>query len=153
MCLTRTYDGFIFTETVPTVVVFTKYDRLVLSKKRDLEEDNVNLGPEELERRGTEEAQKVLDTCIQSVENAFLRLGLGKQRIRYVNISSMFSRPSISPISIDLSLVEPGYEASISSLVEATRDVVQEQLKGDAWVAWAIAQHANLPLKIQTCIE
>ena len=55
--------------------------------------------------------------------------------------------------SIDLSLVHQGYEASISSLVEVTRDVVQEKLKGDAWVLWAITQRANLPLKINTCIE
>jgi hypothetical protein len=93
MCLTRTYDGFIFTETVPIVVVFTKYDRLVWSKKKELEEDNVNMGSEELERRGTEEAQKVLDTCIQSVENAFRRLGLGEQTIRHANVSSIFSHP------------------------------------------------------------
>jgi hypothetical protein len=57
------------------------------------------------------------------------------------------------PISIDLSLVNPGYEAGISSLVEVTRVVVQEKLKGDAWVAWAVTQRANLPLKIDTCIE
>jgi len=59
----------------------------------------------------------------------------------------------LSPISIDLSLVNPGYEAGISALVEVTRVVVQEKLKGDAWVAWAVTQRANLPLKIDTCIE
>jgi hypothetical protein len=58
-----------------------------------------------------------------------------------------------SPISIDPSLVHPGYEAGISSLVDVTRDVVQEKLKGDAWVAWAVTQRANLPLKIDTCIK
>jgi len=93
MCLTWTYDGFIFTETVPIVVVFTKYDRLVWVKKRELKEDNVNLGPEDLDKRGTEEAQKVLDTCIQSVENAFRRLGLKEQTIRHANVSSIFSHP------------------------------------------------------------
>ena len=90
-CLTRTYDGFIF--TVPIVVVFTKYDRLVWSMKRELEEDNVNLSPEDLDKRATEEAKKVLDTCIRSVENAFSRLGLKHDRIRHVNVSSIFSRP------------------------------------------------------------
>jgi len=93
MCLTRTYDGFIFTETVPIVVVFTKYDRLVWSKRKELEEDNVNLGPEELDKQGTEGARKVLDTCIQSVENAFRRLGLRDQTIRHANVSSIFSHP------------------------------------------------------------
>jgi hypothetical protein len=59
----------------------------------------------------------------------------------------------LTSISIDLSLVNPGYEAGISSLVEVTRVVVQEKLKGEAWVAWAVTQRANLPLKIKTCIE
>jgi hypothetical protein len=73
------------------VVVFTKYDRLVWSKKKELKRDNVNMSPEELQRRSTEEAQIVLDTCIDSVKNAFHRLGLGKQMIRHVNVSSIFS--------------------------------------------------------------
>ena len=59
----------------------------------------------------------------------------------------------LTPISIDLSLVYPGYEAGISSLVEVTRDVVQEKLKGDAWVVWAVAQRANPQLKIDICIK
>ena len=84
---------WIYTRTVPIVVVFTKYDRLVWSKKKELEEDNVNLGPEDLNQRGEEEAKKVLDTCIESVENALRRLGLKEQTIRHANVSSMFSHP------------------------------------------------------------
>jgi hypothetical protein len=60
----------------------------------------------------------------------------------------------LTPIRINLSLVNPGYEAGISSLVEITRVVVQENFKGDAWVAWAArTQHPNLPLKIDACIR
>jgi hypothetical protein len=93
MCLTRTYDGFIFTETVPIVVVFTKFDRLVWSKRKELEEDYINLGSEDLDKRGTEEAQKILDTCVQSVESAFRRLRLMEQTPRHANVSSIFSHP------------------------------------------------------------
>jgi hypothetical protein len=97
MCLTRTYDGFIFTETVPIVVVFTKYDQLVWSKRKELEEDNINLGPEDLDKRGMEEAQKVLDTCIRSVENAFRKLGSKELTIRHANVSSIFFHPYSDP--------------------------------------------------------
>jgi hypothetical protein len=93
MCLAGTYDGFIFTETVPIVVVFTKYDRLVRTKRTELEEDNVNLSPEDLDKRGEEEAQKALETCVQSLENTSRRLGLKNQTIRHANISSIFSHP------------------------------------------------------------
>ena len=93
MCLTGTYDGFIFTETVPIVVVFTKYDGLVWTKKRELEEENLNLSPEDLDERGEKEAKKVLDACIQSVENTYSRLKLKDQTIRLANVSSIFSHP------------------------------------------------------------
>jgi len=58
-------------------------------------------------------------------------------------------------MSVDLSLVYQGFEADISSLVEVTRDVVQEKLKDVAWATGAIAQRAipSLPLKIDSCIE
>jgi len=91
LCLTRTYDGFIFTETVPIVVVFTKYDRLVYTMKSELKDNNVNLGPEDLDQRGKEEARKALDVSIQSVKDAFGRLGLKEQTIRHANVSSIFS--------------------------------------------------------------
>jgi hypothetical protein len=55
-------------------------------------------------------------------------------------------------IDVDLSLARPGYEADVSSLVQVTRDLVYEQLKGDAWVMWAIAQRASLPVKIEACV-
>jgi hypothetical protein len=93
MCLTRAYDGFIFTETVPIVVVFTKYDLLVRMKRDELEEDNINLGPWDLNKRSKDEAQKVSDTCVKSVESAFRRLGLKEQMLRHAIISSTFSHP------------------------------------------------------------
>jgi hypothetical protein len=86
-------NACIFTETVPIVVVFTKYDRLVWSKKKELEEDSLDLGLEDLDKRGTEEAQKVLDACIHSAQNAFRRLGLKEQTIRHTNVSGIVSHP------------------------------------------------------------
>jgi hypothetical protein len=59
--------------------------------------------------------------------------------------------PILSLINVDLSLVHSGYEADISSLVGVTGDVVQEMLRSDAWVMWAIAQRASLPVKIDAC--
>lgn len=53
---------------------------------------------------------------------------------------------------IDHSLVRPGHREDISELVKVTRDIVQERVKGDAWMLWAIAQRASLPLKIEACV-
>jgi hypothetical protein len=30
---------------------------------------------------------------------------------------------------------------------------VEERLKGDAWIMWAIAQKASVPLKVDACIS
>ena len=53
---------------------------------------------------------------------------------------------------LDRSLVRPGYKEDVSALVEVTRDIVKERLKGDAWIMWAIAQRASLPVKIDACV-
>jgi len=55
-------------ESVPVVVVFTKYDRLVSSKRVELQEDDNSLSEDLLRERSKEEAQKVLDGCIQSLK-------------------------------------------------------------------------------------
>lgn len=50
-------------------------------------------------------------------------------------------------------LVTPGYQDDVSALSVITRDLVQNQLKNDAWLMWAIAQRVSLPVKIDACIE
>ncbi|KAF8960038.1 hypothetical protein BDZ97DRAFT_1357110 [Flammula alnicola] len=49
--------------------------------------------------------------------------------------------------------IRPGYQEDVSALVEVTRDIVKERLKGDAWIMWAIAQRASLPVKIEACVS
>jgi hypothetical protein len=48
--------------------------------------------------------------------------------------------------------VRPGHREDVSDLVQKTRDIVKERVKGDAWVLWAIAQRKHLPLKIDACV-
>jgi len=54
---------------------------------------------------------------------------------------------------IDYLPVRPGYDKDVSSLVKVTRDMVKMQVKGDAWVLWAVAQRSSLPVTINACIE
>jgi hypothetical protein len=67
MCRRR--DGLIFRESgsAPVVVVFTKYDLLVRTKKADLKSQGCS---EDLDELSKEEAQKALDSYVQSLENA-----------------------------------------------------------------------------------
>ena len=141
-------DGFISAKSAPVVVVFTKYDLLVKTKRVKLQRGNKGLDSVVLNKQSEEEAQKVLDICVQSLEEAMSRLKT--QMPRYVHISSIFFS-FLFWLGADLFVVFQGYEADISSLVEVTRDVVQEKLMGDAWVMWAIAQRASLSVKIEAC--
>jgi len=83
-------DVFIFTESAPLVVVFTKYDRLVRTKRAELREDYEELKGEELNRRSRKEARDALDSFAnsKSVKEAM-------NGIRHANVSSVIS-PSFS---------------------------------------------------------
>lgn len=83
------HDGFIFPESAPVVVVFTKYDRLLRSKKIELKYENDNLDPDDLIQQCREDARKKLDRCVQSLEGAMIRLETPMPR--YVNVSSIMS--------------------------------------------------------------
>jgi len=53
-------------------------------------------------------------------------------------------------------LVQTSHEAykdMVGFLVEMTRDMVREHVKGDAWVMWAMAQRESIPVKMNACIE
>lgn len=71
----------------------------------------------------------------------------------YINVSgAVFPIQRKFNVYVYLSAVRKGYEHNIPSLVNLTRDLVEDRLKGDAWIIWAIAQRANVPLKIEACI-
>lgn len=84
-----THHGFTFAKTAPVVVVFTKYDQLLRSKKAELEEDGARPDSEDLGTRSKEEAQRALDVCVQSLERAMIRTQTPMPR--YEKVSSMIS--------------------------------------------------------------
>ena len=75
--------------SAPIVVVFTKYDRLLRTKRAELRDDDNSLTSEVLEKRSKEEGQKVFATCVQSLERTVSRLKI--QMPLYVKVSSIVS--------------------------------------------------------------
>lgn len=119
--------------SIPIVIVFTQYDRLVRTKRAELKEDHPYMDDHTLESRSVEEAWKAFEKCLQSLRQTMRRLNV--QMPPYARVS-----------------VRPGFQEDISEVVEVTRKTVKERLQGDAWIMWAIAQRANLPVKIEACI-
>jgi hypothetical protein len=132
------------------VVVLTQYDKLVRTKKKGLKKENRSLGDDELNRRSEEEARTILKDCATAVESAFDPNRDKSQTLPpHIEVSSMCLFTCVA--GVDRLLANEKYERSheqISRLVELTRDLV-----GDAWLVWATAQRASLPLKIEACIE
>ena len=84
------HGAFMFTELAPLVLVFTKYDRLVRTKRAELREDYEDLNGEELNMRSREEARNALEsfTNSKSVKEAI-------NGIRHTAVSSMPSHSFI----------------------------------------------------------
>ncbi|KAJ7200258.1 hypothetical protein C8J57DRAFT_1155211 [Mycena rebaudengoi] len=79
-------------------------------------------------------AQRDFDGYVEIIKDAAKRLKIGM--------------PSLINVSI-----REGYNDTILELVDLTRNIVESRLKGDAWIMWAIAQKASVPLKVDACIS
>ena len=81
----------IFTESAPIVVIFTKYDKLLESKKLELQADDENLAGEELDNQSNEEAKKVLDLCVRSLKRVVSLMNPPIPEPSHVNVSGIIS--------------------------------------------------------------
>jgi len=79
----------IFTESAPIVVVFTKSDKILDSKRIELQEDDKNLVGEDLDKRSKEEAKKVHDACVESLKSAVSRMKPAILEPRHVKVSGI----------------------------------------------------------------
>ena len=87
-----THGGLVFMESAPVIIVFTKYDRLVRTKRVELQEDDDSLSEDVLRERSKEEARKVLDVCIQSLEHTLGGMQTSKSqtlKAHHVNVSGI----------------------------------------------------------------
>jgi hypothetical protein len=118
----------------PVVVVFTKYDLLERSKQLEEEEEEEDMAEDTLRETSRMNPSNAFAASVLCLDKSTATLKIPTPP--YINIS-----------------VSRGYEESIAILVDMTRKLVHERLKGDAWVTWAIAQRANLPMKIEACVD
>jgi len=116
---------------VPLVLVFTQYDRLVRTKEFQLR--GTDMDPDAQHQQSVKQAQESFRGTLQSLQVTMDHLGI--------------PMPTYAKVS-----VRKGYEDDVSYLVTRTRDVAREQVTGDAWVLWSMAQRASLPDKIEACV-
>jgi len=71
------------------VIAFTQYDRLLRTKKFELEEEEEGLDPKTLDQRSEEEAEKALAACVQSLEDSMGRMDI--PMAPFAKVSSIIS--------------------------------------------------------------
>jgi hypothetical protein len=130
------------------VLVFTQYDRLVRTKRAELEEAYGNMDETSLRNQSGKDASRAFEKCLASLQRTMMRLNVPMPNC--AKVSGKLAGTALP--GIDRFPVRPGYQESVSTLVEGTRDVVRERLRGDAWIMWAIAQRASASVKLDACV-
>ena len=128
------------------MLVFTQHDRLVRTKEFQLRATIKD--PATLHQRSVEEAKEAFKGTEKSLKETMVNLKIPMPT--FARVSGIFC--AIALPSIDQFVVRKGYEKDVSYLVGVTRDVAKEQVTGDAWVLWSMAQRASLPDKIEACV-
>ncbi|KAN0129083.1 hypothetical protein V8E53_013079 [Lactarius tabidus] len=103
------------------------------------------MSTKEMQLRGTD--MDAATKSRQSVENAQEAFNVTLKSLQLTMDHLEIPMPTYAKVS-----VRKGYEKDVSYLVRVTRDVAREQVTGDAWVLWSMAQRASLPDKIEACI-
>jgi hypothetical protein len=98
-----THGGLVFMGAAPIVIVFTKNDQLVRSKRAELREEDGSLSEDVLRKQSKEEVQKTLDMCIRFLELAWHHVVPHKSQMpkpQHVNVSSINFTWCISSVLI-----------------------------------------------------
>jgi hypothetical protein len=83
-----THGGLLFMESAPVVIVFTKYDRLVRTKRDELQEEDSSLSGDVLRERSREKAQIAFDKCVRSLERTLRETNTPKPN--HVQVSGIY---------------------------------------------------------------
>jgi hypothetical protein len=83
----------------PVIIVFTKYDQLVGTKRDELQEEDSSLSEDVLHERSKENARRAFDIRIQSLERTLRDMNTPKPR--HVKVSCIYF-PFFILIHVDL---------------------------------------------------
>ncbi|KAJ7212647.1 hypothetical protein GGX14DRAFT_446771 [Mycena pura] len=124
---------FASTIKVPVVSVFTQFDKLINSERRALPK---NTPKDKIPGLSAENANnKFQELCIKP-------LGQISSKLRYARSSGLSGKPNSSPD-----------RQALDALIKITRDLVEREVEGEAWIVSAMAQRASAQVKINASIE
>ena len=106
------------------------------------------------QEQGRREADEAFKKSVESLKMIIMQLRLPPTQ--HAKVSGAYSPLSHVVTALKFFLVRPGYRGDVSALSEITCNLlrhVEHQLKGEAWMMWAVTQRASLPLKIEACVK
>ena len=95
MAMLLTHGGLVFMESAPVIIVFTKYDALVRTKRYELQGEDDSLSEDALRERSEEDARKEFDECIRLLERNSSDTNTPK--LHHVKVSGIISHCLFDP--------------------------------------------------------
>lgn len=130
---------------VPIIIVFTKLDLLIDRVEGEAFEAGEDLEPSLLEERIRDEVDK---SCIQPLKT------IAGEDIPSIAISGKLILLDLSSAVLTIcDIVAEGYESTVEQLLESTAGKVDRHVANEAALAAAMAQRANISLKLNSSIS
>ena len=135
--------------TVPIVVVFTQFDRLVTRMEENLTGEEMDMS-DDIDKLCLRKADAEFETlCLEPLRKV-------APQLEYAKISGLtdhIPRVSSPYLTFITYPVNDAYRCSLANLIERTQALVEHQVEGDVWIVSAMAQRAHAQTKIDSSIR
>jgi hypothetical protein len=136
--------------TVPVVVVFTQFDKLVSRMEENLTDEEMDMSDEDIDKLCLRKADAEFETlCLEPLRKVAPQLEYAKTS----GLTDHIQRVSSPYLTFIIYPVKDAYRCSLANLIERTQALVEHQVEGDVWIVSAMAQRANAQTKIDSSIR
>jgi len=136
--------------TVPIVVVFTQFDKLVSRMEENLTDEEMDMSEEDINKLCLQQADAEFETsCLEPLRKVTPQLEYAKTS----GLTDHIPRVSSLYLTFITYPVNDAYRSTLANLIERTQALVQHQVEGDVWIVSAMAQRANAQTKIDSSIQ
>jgi hypothetical protein len=136
--------------TVPIVVVFTQFDKLVSRMEENLTDEEMDMSDEDIDKLCLQKADAEFKTlCLEPLRKVAPQLEYAKTS----GLADLILRGSSAYLTFITYPVKDAYRSTLANLIERTQALVARQVEGDVWIVSAMALRASAQTKIDSSIQ
>jgi hypothetical protein len=136
--------------TVPIVVVFTQFDRLVTRMEENLTDEEMDMSDEDIDKLCLRKADAEFETlCLEPLRKVAPQLEYAKTS----GLTNHIPRVSSPYLTFITYPVNDAYRSSLANLIERTQALIEHEVEGDVWIVSPMAQRASAQTKIDSSIR